>query len=347
MGLFKRGGLVLGVATALIGVVGTITYAQNVTRSEGFALQVSPATLVDTVKPGQKKTLDLRIENQSVNKETLQIQLREFNVDKKTGEIDMLDTEPVGVGEWVTFSDPIFTLDSGEAMKQEISVNLPQETGFAYSFAVVISRTSESVTERGTTLSGSVAVFALINVDRPGATRSLEITDVSVPGVLEYLPADIDITFYNSGNTFVQPAGNVFIQRGSNDSVPIATVPVNDKKGYLLPDTPRTMTASWNDGFPVYESVTDADGQQRRELVWDWSKIADFRIGHYVAKVVAVYDDGERDIPVVREVSFWVIPWRIILFALAVVVVLGIGFMTIWRNTHGAVKRKLNKSKKN
>lgn len=336
--------LVFGITVALVVAVNVASYAQEAKRSEGFALQVSPATLVETVKPGQQKTMDLRIENQSINKEHLKIELREFNVDEKTGEITLLDTEPVGISDWVTFSDPTFTLESGQAIVQKISIAMPQEAGFTYSFALVISRVTESASvNKGAVLSGSVAVFALVSVDKPGATRSFDIVDLSVPGIIEYLPADISITFKNTGNTFVQPAGNVFIQRGSRDTTPIATLPVNEKRGYLLPGTPRTMTASWGDGFPAYRLVTDPDGQQRRELVWDWTKIMNFRIGHYIAKVVAVYNDGQRDIPIVREVSFWVIPWRAILFLIAVVVLIVlVARKLIQRKVRKAVKKALS-----
>lgn len=313
--------LALGIAVAVVALVNVVSYAQEaVKRSEGFALQVSPATLIETIKPGEQKTMDLKIENQSVNKEHLKIELREIKVDKESGEISLLETEPVGIKDWATFSHPTFTLESGEAIVQKITIAMPKEAGFAYSFALVISRVVENTSvNRGAVLSGSVAVFSLVAVDKPGATRSFEIEKVSVPSINEYLPVEIAIQFRNTGNTFVQPAGNIFIQRGSDDAMPIATIPVNEKRGFLLPGAPRTITATWEDGFPAYRVVTDPDGQQRKELVWDWTKITDFRIGRYVAKVVAVYNDGQRDVPVVREVSFWVIPWRAILFLVAVI----------------------------
>jgi hypothetical protein len=37
--------------------------------------------------------------------------------------------------------------------------------------------------------------------------------------------------------------------------------------------------------------------------------------------MLLVYDDGTRDVPIEGAVSFWVMPWRLILFAIALPVV--------------------------
>ena len=55
-----------------------------------------------------------------------------------------------------------------------------------------------------------------------------------------------------------------------------------------------------------------------------------------------MYSDGQHDIPIEGVVSFWVIPWRAILLAIALVV--GLWFFGRWRNkrrTEKAVKRAL------
>ena len=345
---FIFGSVVLGIAVVVVSIASLTTMAQQKTNG-GFALQVTPVTLVGTVKPGVTKDLELKIQNQSTSKQNLQIQLREFDVDDDTGEIQLKDTEPVGISDWVTFSNPSFTLGLDKAITQKVTVDLPKESGFNYSFAILINRSdADPDVKGGAALNGSVAIFALLSVDKPGATREIKITDLSIPSIVEYLPAELGITFKNTGNTFVQPAGNVFIQRGSNDSEPIATLPVNENRGYLLPGKPRTLVTSWKDGFPAYQTVTDPDGQQRSELVWDLSKIADFRIGQYTAKVVAVYNDGKRDVPVIRETTFWVIPWRAILSLIVVIaLVILISHKLVQRKTRKAVKRALaNQEKK-
>ena len=44
----------------------------------------------------------------------------------------------------------------------------------------------------------------------------------------------------------------------------------------------------------------------------DFPKVQHLRFGHYTANLLAVYDNGTRDVPLEASISFWVIPWRVI-----------------------------------
>jgi hypothetical protein len=56
-----------------------------------------------------------------------------------------------------------------------------------------------------------------------------------------------------------------------------------------------------------------------------WKDAAKLRFGKYQAKLLLIYDDGHRDVPLEGTVSFWVVPWRLLL-ALLVNVGIIIGF---------------------
>ena len=61
-------------------------------------------------------------------------------------------------------------------------------------------------------------------------------------------------------------------------------------------------------------------------LKWNFSEFDKFRLGKYTAHLLFIYDNGERDIPVESKISFWVIPWRLILvvFFLVTFTIIGI-----------------------
>ncbi|MDB5177255.1 MAG: hypothetical protein JWN75_923 [Candidatus Saccharibacteria bacterium] len=346
-GLIARVGWMLGIGVILVAVTSIVSHAQA--PASDFSLQVTPSPLVTTVKPGQTTNLELKIRNAGTGTESLKIEPRKFTVDKKTGEIAFDDTATPEIAPWVSFSSPTFSVKPGEWSTENVKIALPKESGFSYSFVLVISRTNNQKTiESGRLINGSVAVFTLVNVDRPGATRKLDITDFKpTQAVYEYLPADFNVSFRNTGNTIVQPYGNVFVQRSSGDTAPIATLPVNEKGGYLLPESPRELKVHWDKGFPVFKAVTKSDGSTGQDLAWDWSKLSDFRIGPYTAKLVAIYNDGQRDVPIEREVTFWVIPWRSILILIAVIgLIVFIRHRQIERKTRKAVKRALDERDK-
>ena len=346
-GILKR---VTGMFTA--GLLASIGIAWSVSAQNppsDFSLQVSPSPLVADVKPGQVTNLELKVRNAGTGTESLKIEPRKFTVNKNDGSIKFDDTALPEIAPWVSFGSPNFTIKPGEWFTQKIRIALPKETGFSYSFALVISRTNNQKTvESGRLINGSVATFTLVNVNRPGAVRKLEVADFkTTQGIYEFLPAQFDISFRNSGNTIVQPYGNVFVQRSAGDATPIATLPVNDKGGYLLPDTPRDLSVSWNTGFPLLETTKKSDGSENQELKWDWSKLSDFRIGPYTAKLVAIYNDGQRDVPIEREITFWVVPWRSILILAAIIAVLAyLRHKQIERKTNKAVRRALDERDK-
>jgi hypothetical protein len=325
---------------------GLIAMPKSVSAADGgeFSLQVSPSPLVTTLKPGQTTTVELKVRNAGSQTEKLKIAPRSFTINNTTGELKFDDTVVPQVASWTSFASPNFTVDPGQTFTEEVKFAVPKDAGFSYSFALVINRQNVSQTTdvAGRLLKGSIATFTLINIDRPGATRQLQIADFSTnQSIYEYLPAKLNIQLRNTGNTIVQPAGNVFIQRGSNDKVPINTLPVNQNNGYILPGSVRTLSVDWSDGFQVLHSVTAGDGTTSQQLSWDWSNLSHLRIGRYTAKLVAIYNDGQRDIPVMGEVSFWVIPWKLLLGALVVVGLLGGG---LWSLVRAALR--LSKGKK-
>jgi len=346
----KRVVLFAVVLSAIGGLVGVIApHALAATPQSAFSLQVTPSPLVTTVKPGTNTTLELKIRNAGTAAEVLRIQARSFTMDDKTGDITLNEKDPPEIAPWLRFEEPTFTIQPGEWFTQKIHLDLPETAGFSYAFALQLSRKDapQQATGAGRQIQGSVAVFGLVNVDRPGATRKLELASFEPEhSIVEHLPAQLNIRLRNTGNTIAQPYGNVFIQRGSKDTQPLATLPVNATRAYILPGHERTLRANWTEGWPVTRTTNDASGQAKASLDWG-GEIGDFRFGRYTAKVVAVYNDGTRDIPVTGEVTFWVVPWKAILALVAVIaLIVYLIRRTMRTHTQKAVKKALNSRNK-
>ncbi len=327
--------------------VGGASHAATVPNGD-FSLEVSPSPLVATVETGHSTTLDLKVHNASQQSENLKIEARGFTIAHPGEQITISTTTPPDLLQWVSFSEPKFTLNTGEWKTQKITITLPEAAGFSYPFVIVVSRaTDPAKQDGGAALKGSIAVFTLVNIDKPGATRKLEIDSFQMDRhFYEYLPATFKIKLKNSGNSIVQPYGNLYVQTPGKESEPLAVLPMNQTASYILPGSIKAIDASWADGFPVYKSVTNKDGKEDKELVWNWDNIAHFRFGHYTAKLVAVYNDGTRDVPVVGEVSFWIIPWRILLGVLVVLLLVGFAIWTILRRLTHHAGMLVNRSKK-
>lgn len=334
----------LGILSTVFGifvVVSTLPITAFAADRQGnFSLQVTPSPLVVSIQPGASNTSELKIRNNGDKSEYLKIEPRSFTVNSDSGAITLGNSAPVDISSWVTFEHPTFTIKPGEWFTERLTIALPANAGFSYSFALEISRVENVKPQQGeTAVHGSVAVFTLIAVDRPDAKKELQVVSFkATQTVYEYLPVKLKTTFKNTGNTIVQPSGNIFIQRGSNDKKPLAVLPVNDGGGYILPGSTRVLNSEWTDGFPAYVATQDAaNTSTKNSLKWNWQNIGSFRIGPYKAKLVGIYNDGSKDVPLEAETTFWVLPWKILLgvFILAALIVIGI--FTIVKKSFKAV----------
>ncbi|HMI09729.1 MAG TPA: hypothetical protein VK497_05035 [Candidatus Saccharimonadales bacterium] len=307
---------------------------QTASAAEGeFYLEVSPSPVVTTVKPGESKTIDFKVRNAGPQTEKLKIEPRSFKINNTTGEVQFDDTKPPEIASWIKFKASTFEVSPGQWYDQQLTIDVPKDAGFSYSFAMLIQRNDQPSKESGRSIKAQIGVFVLLNIDRPGATRKLEIESVSTDkGMYEYLPSTINVKIRNTGNTIAQPAGDIFLQRDSKDNNPIDILAVNKGGGYILPGTTRTFSVDWDNGFPVERTDgTDAS----KKVDWNWSNLSNIRVGHYTAKVVAIYNDGQRDIPITGEAGFWVIPWKILAGLLLFILLLVAG---IWSLTSKILK---------
>jgi len=328
------------IAAVLLGIAVILRFTapgQAAGVSDGFSLQVTPSPLIETIKPGEQTTLDLKVRNANTAPEDLKMELKSFTIDQTSGDVEISDEVPSEVKDFVSFEEPNFHINAGEWYTQKVHVDTPKDAGFSYSFVILISRQQPAQKVEGvSTIEGSVAVFTLLNVNRPDAVKKLELGSfVSVKKSYEYVPAEFELSVKNSGNTIAQPKGNIFIGRDSDEQEPMAALEINPNNGYIIPKTSRNLSVKWNDGFP--------NRDDKGRLIWDWSKLNKLRIGKYTAHVVLIYDDGERDIPIESTVSFWVLPWKLISAAVLILALIIIGLFTTFKKSFGVIGAKKRK----
>lgn len=306
--------------------------------SSKLSLDVIPDPFAINVLPGSETNFELQLRNAGTATEKLKIVPKSYTVDEN-GTIKIDEKNKLAVSSWLQFSTPEFTLGPGQWSNQQLLFSLPKDSGYNYSFALVIRRVNENILAGDTnTPNDMVIVPTLVNVEKQGKSRKLDMQSFSVSsGAAASLPVKFDIKIKNMGNMTVMPQGTVKILRGSKDEKPLATLKINANKEYILPGNTRILNVDWTDGFPRYETTVAADGTKKTKEVWDWSQIGKLRIGQYTAKLVAVYNDGLRDVTIEKEVSFWVLPWKIILGFITIFVAV---MLMVW-----LVVRKIRTSK--
>ena len=314
-------------------------------RQAGLRIVTSPLPISLVAEPGTTITTELKVKNGGTEPETLKIDILKFNAYEDTGKPALHDLEPTDeFAKWVTFSEPTFTVLPEEWKTVTATFTVPEEASFGYYYAFVFSRAEDQEAKPGeTAVVGGTATLVLLEARVPNALREITVTEFSTDKtVYEFLPVNFTVSLKNSGNVHVAPRGNIFLSRGSNKD--IALLELNSGKGSILPDSTRIFETGWKDGFPVYEEtiengqvVLDELGHQTYHLTWDFKNASHLRFGKYTAKMLLVYDDGTRDIPIEGVVSFWVMPWRLIAGA----VFIGIFFLIGMKSTLSKIWKRL------
>lgn len=305
----------------------------------GMAFTLSPSILNLKVKPGESTTFQLKIRNNGESAEALEMAVNKLapNPNEERPEFSEFDPEDP-FPSWLTFTPQRFTVEPGAWQQVEGTITPPESALLGYYAGLVFKRQVNKVGPDGITeIAGAPAVIALFEVESNAAFPQLQLVSFTGPKWVEYLPATFQVEVINSGNIHLQPFGNIFIDQGNAKDVGILTV--NDKAGFVLPGGKRIFESKWTEGFPLIETIRNEDGSESKEVKWDFTKANWLRMGKFTATMLLAYNDGVRDVPLEASITFWVIPWKIILGTLAVLLILSLGIFTITKPVLKAFKR--------
>jgi hypothetical protein len=316
--------------------------AQSLAAGQSISLTTSPVSLDLIIKPGTDTTKTLQLMNNGNQPLPIKVQLDEFGAHGSSGEAAI--TVPAAndpAPSWVHFSPAEFTAQPGVWNSVQMTMNIPRSASLGYYYAVVF-QPQLSVTPtapHSSIIKGSNAILILVDTQSGNERRQVEIGNFTVSKHLyEYLPAKFTVTVQNSGNIYLAPTGNIFISRNKNGTNTIATLDVNSAGGNVLPNSSRTFQASWADGFPAFQPKTVAGqpvlnkkGVAVEQLQWNFAKVNKFRFGKYYAQLTLVYNNGSYQVPLNAVISFWVIPWKLMIVALLIIILFVYSFWAIGR----------------
>ncbi len=346
--LFQKAGALLGVGLL------AATFLLGTASAADFNLTASPLPINLNVKPGGTVTTPLRVQNTGTEAITINVSLKKFGPTDKTGKPTIIDVGPKDdFIHWVHFSQTSFLAQPNVWYTVTMTINPPADAAFGYYYAVIFSQASNgqkiTTDKLHSTVHGAVASLVLLDVNVPGEKRTLTVTSfVSAHKVYEYLPSIFTITVHNSGNVHAVPAGDIFISKNHKDT--LDALPINNGAGNVLPKTDRQFEVSWNDGFPSFQPrkvndqvISDKNGKPAKGLSWNGLNFSKFRFGKYYAHLYLTYNDGQRDVPVEGDLSFWVIPWKIMLLTF---VILGLVFWGLFHALRNVFRRPGARKKK-
>ena len=340
------------VCSVIVGIVLTLSGslpAWAATANKAISLTTSPVSTDLAGKPGSSVSTTLQVMNNSSLPLNITVQLDTFKASGTTGQAQIV-TPKTGDDfiKWVTFSKNSFIAQPGVWNSVQMTINLPSYAALGYYYAVLFKPTIPNPAIKGTaSLKGSNAILVLLNAESANEKAKIQVTSFTTSKkIYEYLPVDFSVNVNNNGNIYLPPKGDIYISHSTNFSKPIDVLSINPSQGNVLPGSSRVYKSQWVNGFPVFvpktlagQPVTNKDGTPISQLKWDFSQNNKFRFGKYYAKMVLVYSNGTNDVPITATVSFWVIPWKlIILFILFIAMIVGLVILVIYL-THKLKKK--------
>jgi hypothetical protein len=339
-----------GFVTLLFACLPGSAHAANIP----ITLTTSPVTLDLHIAPGTSTTQTLEFQNGSSIPLPVSMATKVFGAYGSIGEAAITNPKPGDLSTtWVTFSPSYFVAQPNVWNSVKMTISLPRYASLGYYYAILFKPTIPNSPSGSSTtqVKGSNAILVLVDSNTGNEKRSSAITNFSAnKHVYDYLPVTFSTTIRNTGNIYLAPQGDVFISRHSNMSDSIATIPFNHAGANVLPQTNRIFTSSWSNGFPVYipkeldgVPVNNSKNLPEYTLSWNWHNTNNFRFGKYYARIVLTYNDGTSNKIIQSEVSFWIIPWPIILVGLILLALMATGVYTIGRFSGKRIHTKANK----
>jgi hypothetical protein len=266
----------------------------------GQGLEISPPVIQLNANPGQTVTTQIRIRDVTQGELIAKGEVDDFGAgDDENGQPKLLLNETgasrYSLKYWVG-AVPNLVLAPQQLASNTITIHVPANAEPGGHYGVVrFTGVPPSLQGTGVALAASVGSLILLRVNGP-VTENLNVSEFSSnqKGVrsnfFETGPVDFVTRLKNLGTVHELAKGNITVTDSFKKQV--AVLNVNANGGNVLPDSIRRFQASMS----------------QKKL-----------FGHYSAKLALTYA-GNKSLN--GSISFWVIPWKLILLALIGLVVL-------------------------
>lgn len=292
---FKRLSVTIAMMVAIFVpaiLIHSSAFAQSTDAANG--LQISPALVQLNAEKGKSYTIELKVLNVTGSDLSFKSAVNDFAAKDESGTpsilLDETEPTPTSIQTWVT-AIPSFSLKAHEQKTIQAIITIPANAESGGHYGVIrFSGTSPELSGTGVGLSASAGTLFLVRVAGDVTEKlnlaTFEATNNDKPSSLfEYGPITFVTRFQNTGNVHVQPSGTILVQDIFKNKV--ASLDINSEKGNILPASTRRFESTLNQHW---------------------------LFGRYTATATVGY--GTQGQAIVETISFWVIPYKLILIGL-------------------------------
>lgn len=263
---------------------------------------VGPGKVELTLRPGESKTMDLKVTNRMGDRRMFQLETEDFTGSTDPEETVVLlgnERGPYTLRDFLIPEQSEFELDNGQRATVRVTVSVPAdaEPGGRYGSVLVSTvnrpQGSDSGVVGGAAIVSRIGVLFFVTVPgevhHDGAMVNFDTTSGKRVFFDTVSGIGLSILYENNGSMHVNPYGAIAITNLSGETV--ADIDVDP--WFAMPDSLR-----------------------RRDITWN----REFLFGRYTA--TATINRGYGNIIDEASVTFWIIPWKIIVSVLGGLILL-------------------------
>lgn len=307
----------LFVSVVLISIFTTISLSAQAQENQRkfFGIIIEPAIVYLDVAPGQTVTGKINLTHDFQSKQEYTFYPNPVNF-RQTGEsgvpelyFDSTLDNSINPSAWISITEDKYTLNFQDRVDSNYTIKIPPNAQPGGHYAAVMY--TEDETTNGEVVGLNKAIGALFFITVAGDVKQdgelLEFK--SDKKVYDFTPVVFSIRYKNSGNVHRPVGGNIFIHKG-DVTKPTAILEVNKQGELSLPRDVRQYFEIYSDGF-----IT------RKNNSWqlNWEKVTKIHFGKYYATLKLKHDRNNQRVTTEREISFWIVPWQLILLIVLII----------------------------
>lgn len=278
---------------------------------------VGPGRAEITVSPGETVIQEITVTNRISKNRTFNLEVEDITGSADgSSAVSLTNGQrgPYSIKDYVSFPQKSFTLDLGERARIPVKITIPADAEPGGFYGSVLVSTDRSPDEKADDVSRSPVIarigsllFVRVRGDAEIGGQTKSISTVGNKMWYEKGPINLSIAYENTGVVHVNPYGEVSIKNMFGEEVGFVEL----DPWFVLPKSLRS-----------------------REFDWD----REFLLGRYTvtAKINRGYDNKIDEV----STTFWVLPWKIVLGAFAVLFILIFSLRAFFRNFEFSKKKK-------
>lgn len=278
------------------------------TNEQGLALEIAPPVVNFAVEAGETINSEIAIRDVSTSPLLVTSEINDFTASgDEDGNPKVLteatEKSPYSIIDWVS-PFPQMALEPKQIQKLPLKIQVPANAAPGGYYGVIrFTATPPDGESTSVSLAPSLGALVMIRV-KGQAEEKLTIAEFSMAQkgkkstFFEGIPFDFVERLENEGNVYEQPTGNILIK--DMFGKPVANVNVNPDSRNVLPGSIRKFTQPF-----------------------DKTALGNMTLfGKYTAELKLNYGDK---LTTSANLTFWVIPWKLILFIIVALIATVIG----------------------